>query len=228
MAVNVSLARIDGDRLVKLVVEVLRDTGLEPCYLDIEVTESQVMKDTKRARQVMENIRALGVRIAMDDFGTGYSSIAYLQMFRFDVLKMDRSLITSIDSDHVQRALVRAIIDMAAPCPVRLSPRAWRRPSRRVYCSPRVATRSRDSCSVVRCRRPISNHSLRAVCLPSVWCRGDVQTRATRRYRCCWAICMATPGKPLSPPCCPDAFHLPPSRGLTAVRRARLDSPDPA
>ncbi|TAM57747.1 MAG: EAL domain-containing protein [Rhodanobacter sp.] len=113
MAVNVSLARIDGDRLVNLVVEVLRDTGLEPCYLDIEVTESQVMKDTERARQVMENIRALGVRIAMDDFGTGYSSIAYLQMFRFDVLKMDRMLITSIDSDHVQRALVRAIIDMA-------------------------------------------------------------------------------------------------------------------
>lgn len=49
----------------------------------------------------------------MDDFGTGYSSIAYLQMFRFDVLKMDRMLITSIDSDPVQRALVRAIIDMA-------------------------------------------------------------------------------------------------------------------
>ena len=113
VAVNLSLARFDGEAVLSLIRETLLETGLDPGYLCIEITESQAMKDHDLTREVLDALRSMSVRIAMDDFGTGYSSIGNLQHFGFDTIKIDRSLVSTLGDDRKHTAIVRAITGMA-------------------------------------------------------------------------------------------------------------------
>lgn len=112
IAVNVSPRQIGNGDFAGLVADVLRRSGLAPDRLEIEITETVLMKDAERAMQVLRQLKRLGVRIALDDFGTGYSSLSYLQRFPFDKVKIDRSFIHSLSDSANARAIVGAILAM--------------------------------------------------------------------------------------------------------------------
>ena len=113
IAVNMSLARFDAERLLGNVERALRDTGLPPDLLEIEFTESQMLGQHDRAQQLIGGIKTLGVRLAVDDFGTGYSSLSYLTHYRFDTLKIDRAFVQGLPGQVGQVAVVQAIMGMA-------------------------------------------------------------------------------------------------------------------
>jgi diguanylate cyclase (GGDEF)-like protein len=113
MAVNLSAPEMFSADLVRRVEMALDATGLPGSLVVVEITERVVMADCVRARQRLKELRKLGVRIAIDDFGTGYSSLAYLRELPIDILKIDRSFVTPLGSDHQALALLRSIIGIA-------------------------------------------------------------------------------------------------------------------
>jgi diguanylate cyclase (GGDEF)-like protein/PAS domain S-box-containing protein len=113
VAVNLSARELEHDTIVHKVAETLRVTGLAPERLELEITESMLMRDPRRSREVLAQIKALGVRLAMDDFGTGYSNLALLKLLSLDRLKIDQSFIRDIGQDLNNEAIVRAIIALA-------------------------------------------------------------------------------------------------------------------
>jgi len=110
MSVNLSVRQLQSDSIVADVRCALEQSGLDPSALVLEITESVMMADTDFAVQRLEDLKALGIRLAMDDFGTGYSSLSYLSRFPVDILKMDRSFVGS--GENV--ALTSAIIALGA------------------------------------------------------------------------------------------------------------------
>ena len=113
VAVNISPYQLSHAGLVNHVAAVLMMTGVSPRSLCLEVTESALLDDLHGARDVLERLRRLGVRIALDDFGTGYSSLSYLQMLPVDILKLDRSFIARLSPDPRDRAVVAGMVDLA-------------------------------------------------------------------------------------------------------------------
>ncbi|HEX2825533.1 MAG TPA: EAL domain-containing protein [Burkholderiales bacterium] len=113
IAVNLSPRQFLHAGLVKDTLRVLESSGCRPSYLELEITESMVMHDPAGAAAVIEELKELGVRIAMDDFGTGYSSLAHLKRFPIDTLKIDRSFISDLPGDAGNMAITDAIIAMA-------------------------------------------------------------------------------------------------------------------
>ena len=109
VAVNLSGHQIK-DNLVSTVRDALKDTGLEPQYLELEITESCAMDQANRSIENLNRLRELGVQLAIDDFGTGYSSMSYLKHLPIDKLKIDRSFISDIPEDSNDTAIVRAIL----------------------------------------------------------------------------------------------------------------------
>ncbi len=93
MAVNLSVKQLQNSDIVADVRDALESSGLEPAHLTLEITETVMMADSDLAVQRLQELKELGVRLAMDDFGTGYSSLSYLSRFPVDVLKMDRSFL---------------------------------------------------------------------------------------------------------------------------------------
>ena len=111
VSVNVSARQFrQQENLVQTVAEVLRATGLEARYLELELTESMVMHDAPQLVAMLDQLKDLGVQIAVDDFGTGYSSLSYLKRFPVDRLKIDRSFVEHIASDADDAIIVRTII----------------------------------------------------------------------------------------------------------------------
>ena len=94
------------------VADALAESGLEPKYLELELTESLVMQDVDRAIETMKALRALGVRLSIDDFGTGYSWLSDLKRFPIDRLKIDRSFIQDLPEDEDDRAVAAAVISL--------------------------------------------------------------------------------------------------------------------
>jgi len=113
VAVNLSARQFGAADLIENLAAVLRDTGLEPKYLEIELTESLFMSDITPAVDLLHRIKALGVNLSIDDFGTGYSSLSYLSRFPIDVLKIDRSFVADITRDANDEAIVTSIIALA-------------------------------------------------------------------------------------------------------------------
>jgi predicted signal transduction protein with EAL and GGDEF domain len=113
VSVNLSAQAFGQQDLVRQVSETLRDTGLDPRGLRLEITESVAMADAERARTVLIGLKALGVRISLDDFGTGYSSLSYLQGFPVDTLKIDRSFVIGTDRNDECREIIRTIVNLA-------------------------------------------------------------------------------------------------------------------
>ena len=110
IAVNVSGLQLSQVELVDLVKMVLFQSGLAPERLELEVTETAIITDKKRALSILRQIRELGVSIAIDDFGTGYSSLATLRSFPFDKIKLDRSFMNEVEHSEESKAIVRAIL----------------------------------------------------------------------------------------------------------------------
>jgi EAL domain-containing protein (putative c-di-GMP-specific phosphodiesterase class I) len=113
VAVNLSARQFGAADLIENLAAVLLDTGLEPKYLEIELTESLFMSDITPAVDLLHRIKALGVNLSIDDFGTGYSSLSYLSRFPIDVLKIDRSFVADITRDANDEAIVTSIIALA-------------------------------------------------------------------------------------------------------------------
>jgi EAL domain-containing protein (putative c-di-GMP-specific phosphodiesterase class I)/CheY-like chemotaxis protein len=113
IAVNLSARQFNQSDLVEMVSSVLNATELPAHCLDLELTESLVMTDVERAIDVLNQLRALGVKLSIDDFGTGYSSLSYLKRFPIDVLKIDRSFVREISQNPNDAAISDAIISMA-------------------------------------------------------------------------------------------------------------------
>jgi EAL domain-containing protein (putative c-di-GMP-specific phosphodiesterase class I) len=97
---------------VDTVAEVLEQTGLEPGRLNLEITETVLIDDTRTALDTLNGLKALGVGLVLDDFGTGYSSLAYVRRFPIDMLKIDRSFIDGLVRDAEDEAIVTAVISM--------------------------------------------------------------------------------------------------------------------
>ncbi|WP_310351636.1 EAL domain-containing protein [Methylobacterium sp. BE186] len=112
VAVNVSAVQIHGPHFVPLVHELLFETGLAPGRLEIEITETALIRDPARAQSALRQLKALGVQIAMDDFGTGYSSLSNLRAFPFDKIKIDGSFIRAVDANEQTAAIVRSVLGL--------------------------------------------------------------------------------------------------------------------
>jgi diguanylate cyclase (GGDEF)-like protein/PAS domain S-box-containing protein len=111
--VNLSARQLQSPDLVDQVAEVLRQTGVDPACLTLELTESVLLRDTTIALERLHGLKALGLSIAIDDFGTGYSSLGYLQRLPFDLIKVDRSFVASLRLKPARSTLVGAITDLA-------------------------------------------------------------------------------------------------------------------
>lgn len=111
VAVNISTPEFHSKDFLNGVRDVLRDTGLDPHHLELELTENSLMLDTERTTEILQALKELGIQIAIDDFGTGYSSISYLWRFPIDELKIDRSFVQNIEGDSGE-AIISAVIAM--------------------------------------------------------------------------------------------------------------------
>lgn len=113
MAVNLSARQFADKAFLDTVIRVLQDTGLDPKWLELEITESQVMRQTEGVILLLNRLSEMGVYLAIDDFGTGYSSLSYLKRLPIQKLKIDQSFIRDITVDPNDAAIVVAIISMA-------------------------------------------------------------------------------------------------------------------
>ncbi len=113
MAVNLSARQFQQQKLVKKVARILEETGLDPRWLELEITESIAMKDVEFTSKMLFELQKMGITIAIDDFGTGYSSLSYLKRLPIDILKIDRSFIRDIISDPDDASIVKTIIILA-------------------------------------------------------------------------------------------------------------------
>ena len=110
MAVNLSPRQFNDAGLLQDIADVLKDSGMQPQSLELEITEGMVMHDPQRAVKTLHAIKAMGVRLAIDDFGTGYSSLAQLKRFPIDTLKVDRSFVRDLSTRPEDQAIAAAII----------------------------------------------------------------------------------------------------------------------
>jgi cyclic di-GMP phosphodiesterase Gmr len=113
IAVNLSARQLVDDSIVNDLVEVLRENQLAPCMLDFELTESSLIEDENRAREVITRLRTLGAQVHLDDFGTGYSSLAQLARIPLDAIKLDQSFVRGVNLAPVSQSLIRAIVAAA-------------------------------------------------------------------------------------------------------------------
>jgi len=113
VSINLSARQIAHPDLVATVADTIARTGVDPATLCLEVTETAVMDDHEAAADVLLELKALGLTLAIDDFGTGYSSLRALQRFPFDVVKIDRSFVTGIETSEQESAIVAAIVSLS-------------------------------------------------------------------------------------------------------------------
>ncbi len=113
MSVNLSAEQFAQGNLVSVVKSALKEAGIDPSHLILELTESSVMRDAERSVRILTQLASLGVRISVDDFGTGYSSLSYLRRLPLHKLKIDRSFIRDIETSRDDAQIVRAIVSMA-------------------------------------------------------------------------------------------------------------------
>jgi diguanylate cyclase (GGDEF)-like protein/PAS domain S-box-containing protein len=113
LAVNLSARQCHGPGLLPQLDKLLRDHGIEPALLELEITESAAMQDPERSRALLNELRSRGIKVAIDDFGTGYSSLSYLKLFEIDRIKIDRGFVKDIESDPNDAVIVAATIALA-------------------------------------------------------------------------------------------------------------------
>jgi EAL domain-containing protein (putative c-di-GMP-specific phosphodiesterase class I) len=120
MAVNISAMVFRDEHCLENIFAILNDTGFDPNFLELELTEGILMKRVESTQSILTNLRARGVRVAVDDFGTGYSSLSYLSKFPIDSLKIDQSFIRQISTAPDETTIVTAIISMGRSLKLRV------------------------------------------------------------------------------------------------------------
>lgn len=113
MAVNVSGRQLRHARFVESFARIFAETGIDPCFLELELTETSIMEDSERTVTALHALQQMGVSLAIDDFGTGYSSLSYLKRFSINRLKIDRSFVRDLPHNSDDAAIVKAIVAMA-------------------------------------------------------------------------------------------------------------------
>ncbi|AFM39777.1 PAS domain S-box/diguanylate cyclase (GGDEF) domain-containing protein [Desulfosporosinus acidiphilus SJ4] len=113
IAVNLSPRQFRQKDLIGKITRILDDTGLEPHWLELEITESLSMEDVELSSEILRKMKSMGIRLSIDDFGTGFSSLSYLSRFSLDTLKIDRSFISSLSEYADKQAIVLTIIQLA-------------------------------------------------------------------------------------------------------------------
>lgn len=113
IAVNISAVQLKHSDIFKNVLNNLKDTNLEPEFLELELTETFIMENIKESILILKNLKEIGVQLSIDDFGTGYSSLSYLKQFPIDKLKIDKSFITEIPNSQKDIAIAKTIIALA-------------------------------------------------------------------------------------------------------------------
>ncbi|MEM6162518.1 EAL domain-containing protein [Erwinia sp. P6884] len=121
VAVNLSPLQFKNSSLVSVVQAALKDSGLAPQRLEVEITESVLLDNTLVNIRTLQKLKALGVRIALDDFGTGYSSLSYLRSFPFDKIKIDKSFINDMKESREALAIIRAITGMSRSLDIQIT-----------------------------------------------------------------------------------------------------------
>jgi diguanylate cyclase (GGDEF)-like protein/PAS domain S-box-containing protein len=120
IAVNISAMQFRNDHFLKDVFSILSETGLDPKCLELELTESVLIKRAESASSVLQTLRAKGIQIAVDDFGTGYSSLSYLTKFPIDALKIDQSFVRQISTVPTDTTIVTTVISMGQSLKLRV------------------------------------------------------------------------------------------------------------
>lgn len=128
LSVNVTAKQFAQPELASQIREILRETHTDPGCIDLEITENIAMADAAHSAIVFSQLKALGVHLSIDDFGTGYSSLSRLQRFPVDILKIDRTFISGLDSDRDTREIVRIIIILARNLNMRVTAEGIERP----------------------------------------------------------------------------------------------------
>ncbi|MCA1935370.1 putative bifunctional diguanylate cyclase/phosphodiesterase [Asticcacaulis sp.] len=113
VAINVSATQLRSSRFLPELKDMLRETGVEPRSIEIEITEGMLLNDDQPTQNTLNALRQMGFSIALDDFGTGYSSLSYLSRYPVDKIKIDRSFVSNLGVDPDAEALIRAIIKLA-------------------------------------------------------------------------------------------------------------------
>jgi diguanylate cyclase (GGDEF)-like protein len=113
ISVNVSWRQFEGDAFGELVANVLQETGLPPRLLELELTESLIVRDVDHALELITRLKRIGVLVSIDDFGSGYSSLNYLRQFPLDFLKIDRSFVSDLVTNRKDAAIVETIMALA-------------------------------------------------------------------------------------------------------------------
>jgi diguanylate cyclase (GGDEF)-like protein/PAS domain S-box-containing protein len=113
MSVNLSARQFANPNLVANIKRIIERTGISPRHLELEITETVVMTHAEHTLATLRELKELGIQLAIDDFGTGYSSLSYLHSFPLDTLKVDRSFVSAMHSDHKRSEIVRTIIAMS-------------------------------------------------------------------------------------------------------------------
>ena len=113
MQVNLSARELENEHLIETVTTVMRETGIDPRRLVLEITETLLVRDAEKGATTLNALRDVGVRLALDDFGTGYSSLSYLRTLPLDVLKIAKEFVDGIAVSAEDTAFVRLIVELA-------------------------------------------------------------------------------------------------------------------
>jgi EAL domain-containing protein (putative c-di-GMP-specific phosphodiesterase class I) len=113
VAVNVSVKQFQQSDMVEVVETALRETGLDPEWLEIEITESVIIQHEETVAEAIQRIQALGVHVTIDDFGMGYSSLSHLKRFKLNALKIDRSFVRDVTENLEAAIIVSAVVNLA-------------------------------------------------------------------------------------------------------------------
>lgn len=113
ISVNISARQFQKSDLVETIVKILKKTDLNPSFINLEITENNIMQNTQKNLETINKLKSLGVKICIDDFGTGFSSLSYLKLFEVDALKIDKSFINDIVKNSNDKLITSAIINMA-------------------------------------------------------------------------------------------------------------------
>jgi diguanylate cyclase (GGDEF)-like protein len=113
LAVNISAVQLNHPGFVRRSLDVLHKHGVEPNRVEFEITETSLIQDTERAKQVFKELQQVGIKVALDDFGTGFSSIGYLRTFQFDRIKIDKSIVGKVLSSAAELAVVQGTLLVA-------------------------------------------------------------------------------------------------------------------
>ncbi len=112
ISINVSSVQLKQSNFSEMVQRILKETGLEPSHLELEITEGVLADSFEKIRSILEEVRSIGVKISMDDFGTGYSSLNYLKSLPLNTLKIDKSFIKNMDEDTVEKDIAGSIVSL--------------------------------------------------------------------------------------------------------------------